>query len=81
LIGATGSVYLEVTNVRRATSVLKKLKGVRRVVPEPPGLTVELDGVKRSEVVAALVHAGVGVETVTARHGLEDAFLGMVGEA
>ena len=23
----------------------------------------------------------VGVETVTARHGLEDAFLGMVGEA
>jgi ABC-2 type transport system ATP-binding protein len=81
LIGTTGSVYLEVTNVRRATSVLKKLKGVRRVVPEPPGLAVEIDGIKRSDLVAGLVGAGVGVETVTARHGLEDAFLGMVGEA
>jgi ABC-2 type transport system ATP-binding protein len=74
-------VYLEVTNVRRATSVLKKLKGVRRVAPEPPGLAVEVDGMKRSELVAALVGAGVGVETVTARHRLEDAFLGLVGEA
>ena len=81
LIGTTGSVYLEVTNMRRATSTLKKLAGVRRVVPDPPGLTVELDGMKRSDLVAALVHAGVGVETVTARHGLEDAFLGMVGDA
>jgi ABC-2 type transport system ATP-binding protein len=80
LIGAGGSVYVEVSNVRRATSTLKKLKGVRRVVPEPPGLAVELDGIKRSEIVAALVHAGIGVETVTARHQLEDAFLGLVGE-
>jgi ABC-2 type transport system ATP-binding protein len=80
LIGAEGSVYLEVTNVRRAVSTLKKLAGVRRVVPEPPGLALELEGIKRSEVVAALVHARVGVETVTARHQLEDAFLGMVGE-
>ena len=80
LIGTSGSVYLEVSNVRRATSTLKKLKGVRRVAPEPPGLSVEIDGVTRSELVAALVHAGVGVETVTARHQLEDAFLGMVGE-
>jgi ABC-2 type transport system ATP-binding protein len=81
LIGAEGSVYVEVSNVRRATSVLKKLPGVRRVTPEPPGLAVELDGIKRSEIVAALVHARIGVETVTARHHLEDAFLGMVGEA
>jgi hypothetical protein len=29
--------------------------------------------------VAALVSAGVAVETVTARHQLEDAFLGLVG--
>jgi len=81
LIGASGSVYLEVSNARRAMSTLKKLKGVRRVVPEPPGLAVELEGIKRSDLVAALVHAGIGVETVTARHQLEDAFLGMVGEA
>jgi ABC-2 type transport system ATP-binding protein len=62
-------------------STLKKLAGVRRVVPEPPGLALELDGIKRSDVVAALVRARIGVETVTARHHLEDAFLGMVGEA
>jgi ABC-2 type transport system ATP-binding protein len=62
-------------------SVLKKVKGVQRVVAEPPGLAVELDSIKRSDVVAALVQAGVGVETVTARHHLEDAFLGMVGES
>ena len=74
-------MYLEVSNVRRATSVLKRLPGVGRIVPEAPGLTLELDGIKRSEVVAALVHAGIGVETVTARHQLEDAFLGLVGEA
>src|SRR5205085_12383002 len=80
LIGARGSVYLEVSNVRAATRVLKRIPGVRRVVPEPPGLTAELDGVRRSELVKALVEAGVGVETVTARHRLEDAFLGMVGE-
>jgi ABC-2 type transport system ATP-binding protein len=81
LIGGQGSVYLEVSNVRRATTVLKKLKGVLRVVAEPPGLAVELDRIKRSDVVAALVKAGIGVETVTARHHLEDAFLGMVGES
>jgi len=81
LIGSEGSVYIEVSNVRRATTVLKKLAGVRRVAPEPPGLTVEVDGIKRSDLVAALVHARIGVETVTARHQLEDAFLGMVGES
>jgi len=81
LMGGEGSVYLEVSNVRRATSVLRKLAGVRRVIPEAPGLAVELEGIKRSAVVAALVKAGVGVETVTARHRLEDAFLGLVGDA
>jgi ABC-2 type transport system ATP-binding protein len=80
LIGASGSVYLEVSNVRRAISTLKKLPGVRRAVPDPPGITVELDGIKRAEIVAALVRARIGVETVTARHHLEDAFLGLVGE-
>src|SRR5436305_3251628 len=63
LIGAQGSVYVEVSNVRRATTVLKKLAGVRRVASEPPGLTVELDGIKRSDIVDALVRARIGVET------------------
>jgi ABC-2 type transport system ATP-binding protein len=81
LMGGEGSVYLEVTNVRKATAALKKTAGVRRVIPEPPGLAVELDGMTRPQLVAALVGAGVGVETVTARHRLEDAFLGLVGDA
>ena len=73
-------MYLEVSNVRKAATVLKRVPGVNRVTAEPPGLSVELTDTRRSELVKVLVEAGVGVETVTARHGLEDAFLGMVGE-
>ena len=55
------------------------LVGVRSVDGDGAGLTVELDGIARSSVVAALVKAGVGVETVTARNQLEDAFLDLLG--
>jgi len=78
LIGASGSVYLEVDDVTRAQQVLQQMPMVKRVEPEPPGLTVGMNGGARSALVAALVHAGVGVETVTVRRRLEDAFLGMV---
>jgi ABC-2 type transport system ATP-binding protein len=62
--------------------VLDGLPTVRRVDDEPPGLAVSTDGGRRSDLVAALVAAGVAVETVTARRRLEDAFLGLVeGEA
>jgi ABC-2 type transport system ATP-binding protein len=81
LIGAGGGVYVEVDDVVRAADVLKAVPGVRRVLPEPPGLSVDADGVARSDLVAALVHAGVAVETVTARRRLEEAFLGLVEEA
>ena len=50
----------------------------RGVTVESPGLSVELDGATRSALVTTLVNAGVGVETVTACHQLEDAFLGLV---
>ena len=53
---------------------------MQRVEREPPGLSVSIDGASRSELVAALVHGGIGVETVTARRRLEDAFLGLVEE-
>ena len=58
--------------------MLEALPAVRRVDDEPPGLAVAIDGVPRSELVLALVQAGVGVETVTARRRLEEAFLGLV---
>jgi len=78
LVGASGVVYLEVDDVARAQQVLETLDTVKRVEPEPPGLTVSVNDGTRAALVAALVHAGIGVETVTLRRRLEDAFLGMV---
>jgi ABC-2 type transport system ATP-binding protein len=80
IMKASASAYLEVDDVLKATRVLAALSGVRRVIAEPPGLSVELDGAKRSDLVGALVAAGIAVDTVTARHRLEDAFVGLLGE-
>ena len=78
LIGTGGSVYLEVDDAPRAERVLSALPMVSRVDHEPAGLSVGINGGSRAELVAALVGAGVGVETVMVRRRLEDAFLGMV---
>ena len=78
LVGSTKWVYFEVDDADRAARVLGSLPGVLGVAQEPPGLTVELDGLARSELVAALVREGVGVDTVMARNRLEDAFLGLL---
>jgi ABC-2 type transport system ATP-binding protein len=78
LIGSAGSVYLEVDDVGAARRVLETLPAVRRIDDEAPGIAVTIDGARRSELVAALVHAGIAVETVTVRRRLEDAFLGLV---
>ena len=78
LIGSAGSVYLEVDDVDAARRVLEALPMVRRVDDEAPGIAVATDGGRRSDLVAALVDAGIAVETVTARRRLEDAFLGLV---
>ena len=80
LMGGASSAYLEVDDPAAALELLRRLPGVVRAAAEPPGLSVQLNGSRRSEVVAALVGAGIGVETVTARHRLEDAFLGLLAE-
>ncbi len=80
LIAESRSAYFEVDDMVRARQLLQSMPGVKRVTDEHPGLSVDLDGVARSALVAALVQAGIGVETVTSRHQLEDAFLGLVGE-
>ena len=81
LIGAAdASVYLEVDDRDAAERVLAGITGVGSVQREVGGLTVDIDGISRSQLVAALVHGGVGVQTVTARRRLEDAFIGLVGE-
>ncbi len=78
LIGTAGTVYLEVDDNAAARRVLEELPSVQRVDDELPGLAVTMDGGRRSDLVAALVGAGIAVETVTARRRLEDAFLGLV---
>jgi ABC-2 type transport system ATP-binding protein len=81
LIGDAGSVYLEVDDEAAARRVLETLPMVRRIEPEQPGLAVAIEGGKRSDIVTALVQAGIAVETVTARRRLEEAFLGLVEAA
>jgi ABC-2 type transport system ATP-binding protein len=79
---AAGSrtAYLEVDDVPAAKRLLATLDGVRSVADAQPGLAVDLDGTSRAAIVAALVHAGIGVETVMQRARLEDIFVGLVGE-
>jgi ABC-2 type transport system ATP-binding protein len=82
LIGATGSVEIEVGDNAAAQAALAGLAGVRSVSPLPTGaLLVDLEGIRRSDVVATLVGAGVAVESVVPRRKLEDAYLSLVHEA
>jgi ABC-2 type transport system ATP-binding protein len=80
LTGAVSMAYLEVDDRPTARQVLCRLPGVRRVTDDGGGLSVELDGATRQSMVAALVRAGVGVETVTSRRRLEDAFIALLEE-
>ena len=65
---------------RPPRAVLDGWTGVRSVAPDGrDGLVVDIDGTPRTEVVAALVNAGVGVDRVVPRRRLEDAFLTLVG--
>src|SRR5207247_9555305 len=80
LVGASRSVYIEVVDLARALEFLQALPGVTRLERQPPGISLQLNGTERKQIVVALVNAGVGVETVEARHRLEDAFIGIVAE-
>jgi ABC-2 type transport system ATP-binding protein len=61
-----------------ATDALRAA-GVEAVSGESNGtLVVDLNGTSRSDAVATLVRAGVGVDRVVPRRRLEDAFLALV---
>jgi ABC-2 type transport system ATP-binding protein len=76
LIGATGTVYLEVDDRARARAVLEARPDVLRVVDQGQGLAVEQAATgARADLAAALVAAGVRLDTLTATQRLEDAFL------
>jgi ABC-2 type transport system ATP-binding protein len=80
IVGESPSVQLDVSDVPAATRVLSEL-GVRSVQPDgPSGLIVDMNGTARSELVASLVKAGIGVDRLVPRRRLEDAFLALVGD-
>ena len=80
VVGDSPSVALEVSDPAAARTVLADRPEVRSVESAGNGnLIVELTGPQRSELVAALVEAGIGVEKVVPRRRLEDAFLSLVG--
>ncbi|TDC49288.1 alpha/beta fold hydrolase [Micromonospora sp. KC207] len=80
IVGESPSVLFDVTDPEAARDVLGRLAGVR-VLPDAEGqLVVDTNGTARSEVVAELVRAGIGVDRVVPRRRLEDAFLALVGE-
>ena len=79
VVGAGGEIDIDVDDAARAGETLRSIDGVTVVSAEGQRVIVELDGVRASEVVAALVAAGVAVEQVMPRRHLEDAFLALVG--
>ena len=78
LVGSTGSVYVEVDDRERAREVLSRLSGVGRVHAQGDGLVVELDDGRRSDIAAAIVGAGLRLETIMPTQRLEDAFLDLL---
>ncbi len=79
IVGDSPVAQVDVSDVAAATTVLRGLGGVRSVTADATGLVVDLDGTPRTEMVAALVRAGIGVDRVVPRRRLEDAFLSLVG--
>ena len=78
IIGTSQSATIEVDDPVRAAAVLQPMQGVVHTSVDDHAVLVDLDGVRRSDVVAALVHAGVAVEAVIPKRRLEDAYLSIV---
>jgi ABC-2 type transport system ATP-binding protein len=83
LIGAKGSVYIEVDDRERARALLAALPGVGKISQQGDGLVIELSSGQRSDMARALVSAGLRLETIMPTQRLEDAFLDLLaaGEA
>jgi ABC-2 type transport system ATP-binding protein len=79
MLADNGSVRVEVADPDRGAAVLAGLEGVTGVSVADGALVVELSGLSRAAVVAALVKAVVPVLGVASRRHLEDVFLELVG--
>jgi ABC-2 type transport system ATP-binding protein len=78
LIGSAGSVYLEVDDREQAQSILRQVPGVTGVTAQGDGLVVDQSSGTRADLAAALVGAGLRLETIMATQRLEDAFLDLL---
>jgi ABC-2 type transport system ATP-binding protein len=83
IVGTGGAVLIglaDPADADRAAAVLDALPGVEQIDRTDDGLVVDLDGTSRARALEALVAAGIGVDQLTPRRHLEDAFLQLVGE-
>ncbi|MGH3912673.1 MAG: alpha/beta fold hydrolase [Pseudonocardiaceae bacterium] len=78
IVAGAGTVSFTVDEPKQAATVLRDLAGVEVMKIERGVVHTRLDGLPRAAAVSALVGAGIGVEAVTARHRLEEAFLQLV---
>jgi ABC-2 type transport system ATP-binding protein len=78
IIGQAGGLVVGTAQADRAVSVLASLAGIDGVEAHPDGILVHPNGMPASDVVAALVGAGVPVEKVDRIRRLEEAFLELV---
>ena len=78
IIGQAGGLVVGTAQADRAMSVLAGLVGIDGVEARPDGILVHPNGMPASDVVAALVRAGVPVEKVDRVRRLEEAFLELV---
>jgi ABC-2 type transport system ATP-binding protein len=83
IVGTGGAVLIgleDPAEAGKAAAVLAALSGVGTVERTDDGLVVDLDGTGRARALEALIAAGIGVDQLTPRRHLEDAFLALVGE-
>lgn len=78
LVGASGSVYLEVDDRSRAQALLASFASVSSVRVQGDGLVVDMRHGRRSDLSAALTAAGLRLETIMPTQRLEDAFLDLL---
>ncbi|WP_203697420.1 ATP-binding cassette domain-containing protein, partial [Catellatospora coxensis] len=82
IVGDSPTTLLDVTDIDLASKTLDRIDGVTGyAVDGERTLVVDLGDVSRTEAVSALVRAGVGIDRVTPRRRLEDAFLALVGDS
>jgi ABC-2 type transport system ATP-binding protein len=79
LLASDGTIRLEVADPVAARRVLATVSGAAVLSQDEGVLVVELDGISRGAVVAALVEGDVEVLGLSNRRRLEDVFLELLG--